>query len=87
MTQLSARVKLGTSAKNPTLATEIMITFNKWDEDMATKYISVSLLTLVRRVDTFTPWHVDLMNRICAITNTKTIMSEGLVVQFGERGD
>ena len=77
-----------TCTKNRTCrVTEYMTTAKIRDEDMTTKYIAVSLVTVLRIVGTFTPGCMDLMSRVCAMTNPKTTMSKGTEGWFNPRGE
>jgi len=74
-----------TGANDPTLATAYMIKIKRWDVDITTKYISASLETVSRILDALTPRCVDLMSRVCANINTKTIRSKETDGRFDSR--
>ena len=69
-------------AKNLTLSIEYMTTTTVWDEDITTKYITASLLTVPRILDRFTPGCIDLMCCTCTMTNAKTATSKGMDGRF-----
>lgn len=43
---------------------------------MTAKYISASLLTVLRIAGKFIPGYINLVSRTCTMTNTKTAMSK-----------
>jgi len=70
---------------NPTLATANMITTKRWAVDITTKYISVSLVNVSRRLDLFTPLCVGVMSFVCTRKDTKTTASTGTDGWFNSR--
>ena len=78
---------MSTGPKNPTVAVEYMITAHTWDEDMTAKYITASLVTVLRILGTFTftPGCTDLTSPTCTTTDTKTKTSKGTNEWFNSR--
>jgi hypothetical protein len=76
-----------TCTKNLTLAAANTTTIKKWDVVMTPKYISASLLNVLRRFGLPIPRYLDFMRRVWTTTRTKTTISSGTVERSvpGER--